>query len=543
MNRIIKNGLKKKQIDREPIGLTVSYDMGWNKRSSGHRYDSLSGHAFVIGVYTRLIITCVVFSKKCATCSVRKRKHTTIELDKEIDMSERDDNLDENSTDATVKNIEFTTSPLLDTSTVVNDDDVSGIHIISPPAFKIPRNSSNTVINGLPESPVSKYLTHEATVVNGASMRSIQCNHVTNEIACKDPLGIEEVSVKNDNAIENVNVVNADTSITILNRNAKLCYPVASGDALAVTVVNGVKMVSSPEKCLTSSVEPTTVINGMVTPEKSHRKLEIPKSGSVYISDACDHECTLNFDGSSGAMESDGLLVIFNELQRKYKGKYFYDTVVTDDDTKLKKYMTHPRYLPRGWKNHGGNLPIGIREPKWFADPTHRAKCVAGAFFEMTKGPATEIRATKLDALRMKKYYSYFIKQNRTKDIEWIVDHALAPLDHMFGDHHLCSTSWCRAKLMEDANTTETHDKAIKKSERTKEGYYRCKIKDIALYNKMKFKYEKYISYQFLSQCRHEFDTQMNEGMNNSVAYYATKGSNYCGTSSLLTRLMTAAGV
>ena len=46
-----------------------------------------------------------------------------------------------------------------------------------------------------------------------------------------------------------------------------------------------------------------------------------------------------------------------------------------------------------------------------------------------------------------------------------------------------------------------------------------------------------------MSQCRHEFDTQMNEGMNNSVAFYANKGSNYCGTTSLLTRVMTAAGI
>ena len=94
---------KKKQIDREPIGLTVSYDMGWNKRSSGRRYDSLSGHAFVIGVYTRLIIACVVFSKKCATCSVRKRKHINTQLDQVKDMSEDDDNCDETFTDTSEK--------------------------------------------------------------------------------------------------------------------------------------------------------------------------------------------------------------------------------------------------------------------------------------------------------------------------------------------------------------------------------------------------------------------------------------------------------
>ena len=30
------------------IRLTTSYDMGWNKRSSGHKYDSISGHGFLL---------------------------------------------------------------------------------------------------------------------------------------------------------------------------------------------------------------------------------------------------------------------------------------------------------------------------------------------------------------------------------------------------------------------------------------------------------------------------------------------------------------
>ena len=66
---------KKSEGEREAIGLTVSFDMGWNKRSSGHKYDSLSGHAFIIGVYTRRIIDYVVFSKSCSICNTRTRKN------------------------------------------------------------------------------------------------------------------------------------------------------------------------------------------------------------------------------------------------------------------------------------------------------------------------------------------------------------------------------------------------------------------------------------------------------------------------------------
>ena len=30
-----------------PVSIPVSFDMGWNKRSSGNRYDSISGHFFL----------------------------------------------------------------------------------------------------------------------------------------------------------------------------------------------------------------------------------------------------------------------------------------------------------------------------------------------------------------------------------------------------------------------------------------------------------------------------------------------------------------
>ena len=140
-------------------------------------------------------------------------------------------------------------------------------------------------------------------------------------------------------------------------------------------------------------------------------------------------------------MESDGLLQLMKELYDEYKNQIFYETIVTDDDTKIKKYLTYPFYASRGWVNKGGCLPLHMVEPAWFADPTHRAKCVSGVFFEMTKGPQSKTRANKLDALRMKKYYSYFVKKNRSKDLQWLVKHAMAPLDHLFGNHHLCSPS------------------------------------------------------------------------------------------------------
>ena len=58
----------------ERVKLTVLYDMGWRKRSSGTRYDSKSGHAFTVGALSKKVISMKVLSKQCTLCKVAQRK-------------------------------------------------------------------------------------------------------------------------------------------------------------------------------------------------------------------------------------------------------------------------------------------------------------------------------------------------------------------------------------------------------------------------------------------------------------------------------------
>ena len=57
-----------KKLNPKNVKLTVSYDMGWNKRSSGHKYDSISGHGFLMGGITKKIINHKCLSKCCSIC-------------------------------------------------------------------------------------------------------------------------------------------------------------------------------------------------------------------------------------------------------------------------------------------------------------------------------------------------------------------------------------------------------------------------------------------------------------------------------------------
>lgn len=132
----------------------------------------------------------------------------------------------------------------------------------------------------------------------------------------------------------------------------------------------------------------------------------------VYL---LDHSCTRNYDGSSGAMDSYGLLLMTMKVYKKYNGEIFLDYVTIYNDTTMKSYIAHPKTRSNGRNNIGGNLHIHIPVPTWYTDLTHRSKSVTGLLFELTKGPESELRANTLDVFRMKTYYFYFIKKTDQK--------------------------------------------------------------------------------------------------------------------------------
>ena len=51
------------------VKLAVTYNVGWQKRSSGRRYDSSSGHTFIIGARSKGIIGMVFYSNDCRKCN------------------------------------------------------------------------------------------------------------------------------------------------------------------------------------------------------------------------------------------------------------------------------------------------------------------------------------------------------------------------------------------------------------------------------------------------------------------------------------------
>ena len=59
---------------KKKVKLTVQYDMGWQKRSYGRRYDYSSGYAFIIGGRKKGIIGMVLYYKACRKCDSAEKK-------------------------------------------------------------------------------------------------------------------------------------------------------------------------------------------------------------------------------------------------------------------------------------------------------------------------------------------------------------------------------------------------------------------------------------------------------------------------------------
>jgi hypothetical protein len=69
-----EEGLGAVPAERMPK-LSATYDMAWQQRSSGHQYNSVSGHGSLFGAKTRKLIYLVVKCKVCNVCKMFETKH------------------------------------------------------------------------------------------------------------------------------------------------------------------------------------------------------------------------------------------------------------------------------------------------------------------------------------------------------------------------------------------------------------------------------------------------------------------------------------
>ena len=90
--------------------------------------------------------------------------------------------------------------------------------------------------------------------------------------------------------------------------------------------------------------------------------------------------------------------------------------IVSNDDSTMRAVLKHPSKGARGQvlKSPKGKLHEDVPEPSFLADPSHRVKVVAKHILSIAnESRDLQCGYTKADALRLKKYWGYMIKNNR----------------------------------------------------------------------------------------------------------------------------------
>ena len=276
-------------------------------------------------------------------------------------------------------------------------------------------------------------------------------------------------------------------------------------------------------------------------------------------------------------MESDAALEAYENLFEATKGTVAIGFIIADDDSSMRSYLKH-----QSPAHPKGTLPSGLPSPEWLSDPTHRTKTMAKPFFHLAALGKSESECTKLDAVRIKRWWGFMVKVHKGSDLETIKRAANAVLEHLFDNHIYCDVKWCKPlqfKLKSELRNSPSVDSAgsrerkdhppsperplspaaaastqqsygepasVRKEEENKErpkGYYRSKVENGKLYKQMKKIWKKLTTEDRLKECMHPYDSQINESMNTSVAKYARKGRTYCTTMSLTNRVMISLGV
>ena len=297
------------------------------------------------------------------------------------------------------------------------------------------------------------------------------------------------------------------------------------------------------------------------------------------------HDCTINHKGSSGSMEPVAILKMVVHLKEQHQA--IVSVIVTDDDSSIKSKL---KWRNEDWKANNntdenptiingkgnivprpnrGKLPKDIPEPSFLADPNHRRKTMVGELYKLeakpkthpdklTKKQLTKIKTesyswnltmTKMDCMRLVSTNFGFMARtlcDGNKSDDEILLCGKAVLEHHFDNHIYCG-DWCRRK--QEINDMEADDEAEpaaaddQPQRKKKKKYYRSKVKDAMLYERLKTIIARFVTLSALKELAHKMDTCVNESINNTISWFAPKNKVYAGTQSLANRIGMACGI
>lgn len=109
------------------VHLKASYDAGWQKRGTGHCYNSLTGHASLIGYYSGLVFGYATRTKKCAMC---EHGHEKSDHDCRLNFDRSAKAMEPDMAAELIARNELLTAANVTIDVLIADDDASSIAAI-----------------------------------------------------------------------------------------------------------------------------------------------------------------------------------------------------------------------------------------------------------------------------------------------------------------------------------------------------------------------------------------------------------------------------
>jgi len=222
---------------------------------------------------------------------------------------------------------------------------------------------------------------------------------------------------------------------------------------------------------LTKKIINCVVYSKQCTLCQRYRKMNSP---------APHHRCSQNFNGSAKSMEADGSVQHKVDIETNDTGIYI-STLCTDDDSSVRantKYShddvarrDYPEYhgrnkhitdwpyteatvngkTTRTYAKDSGHLPLQCYPiHRYITDKNHRVRCIGKFLFSkelQSKAKTTPIgKMSKQEALKLKKYAGYYLKQDTNLQLPFDEFCRRAPCMylHHFNEHSLCNVQWCK---------------------------------------------------------------------------------------------------
>lgn len=164
-------------------------------------------------------------------------------------------------------------------------------------------------------------------------------------------------------------------------------------------------------------------------------------------------------------------------------------------------------------------------EPKFLADPAHRKKTLWNRLCKLLgRKKANRCGFTEMDIVWLTTNFVYMTHSlNSICQSEW-EDAAAAALEHHFDNHIHCG-EFCK-RLKELRGELEVSDK-----------FHRSKTSDSHLCAALNKTMSEFVTLKRLGEVAHTCDTNVNEALNNVIAWLAPKNKTHCRSDSLLNRV------